>query len=93
MQIAAMSPQWVTRDEVPADVVANEAKIAELTAREEGKPEAIIPRIVEGRLNGFYKEVVLVDQASVSDDKLTVGQLLKQNGVTVKRFVRFAAGA
>ncbi|MFZ2167066.1 MAG: translation elongation factor Ts [Propionibacteriaceae bacterium] len=92
MQIAAMSPQWVTRDEVPADVVANEAKIAELTAREEGKPEAIIPRIVDGRVSGFYKEVVLVEQASVSDDKKTVGQLLKENGVTVTRFVRFSAG-
>lgn len=93
MQIAAMSPQWVTRDEVPADVLEKERHIAELTAREEGKPEAIIPRIVEGRLSGFYKEVVLLDQASVSDDKLTVGQLLNKNGVTVKRFVRFAAGA
>ncbi|MGB7964424.1 MAG: translation elongation factor Ts [Propionicimonas sp.] len=93
MQIAAMRPGYVTREEIPADVLANERRVAELTAKEEGKPEAIIPRIVEGRLNGFYKEVVLVDQASVSDDKLTVGQLLKQNGVTVKRFVRFAAGA
>lgn len=93
MQIAAMSPQWVTRDEVPEDVLANERKIAELTAREEGKPEAIIPRIVDGRLGGFYKEVCLVEQPSVSDDKKTVGQLLKENGVTVKRFVRFAAGA
>jgi elongation factor Ts len=93
MQIAAMRPGYVTREEIPEDVLANERRVAELTAKEEGKPEAIIPRIVEGRLNGFYKEVVLVDQASVSDDKLTVGQLLKQNGVTVKRFVRFAAGA
>ena len=92
-QIAAMSPQWVTRDEVPADVLEKERHIAELTAREEGKPENIIPRIVEGRLSGFYKEVVLLDQPSVSDDKLSVGQLLDKNGVTVKRFVRFAAGA
>lgn len=93
MQIAAMSPQWVTRDEVPEDVLANERKIAELTAREEGKPEQIIPRIVEGRLSGFFKDVVLVEQASVSDDKKTVGQLLKEHGVTVTRFVRFSAGA
>lgn len=93
MQIAAMSPAYVTRDEVPDDVLANERKIAELTAREEGKPEQIIPRIVEGRLGGFFKEVCLVEQPSVSDDKLTVGQLLKNNGVEVKRFVRFAAGA
>lgn len=92
-QIAAMSPQWVTRDEVPADVVEKERHIAELTAREEGKPEAILPRIVDGRLNGFYKDVVLIEQPSVTDDKLSVGQLLQKNGVTVKRFVRFAAGA
>ncbi|MCE1173930.1 MAG: translation elongation factor Ts [Propionibacteriales bacterium] len=93
MQIAAMSPGYVTRDEVPAEVLENERKIAELTAKEEGKPEAIIGRIVEGRLGGFYKEVCLVEQASVSDDKKTVGQLLKENGVEVKRFVRFSAGA
>ena len=93
MQIAAMSPAYVTRDEVPSEVLENERKIAELTAKEEGKPEQIIPRIVEGRLGGFFKEVCLVEQASVSDDKLTVGQLLKNNGVEVKRFVRFAAGA
>lgn len=93
MQIAAMSPQYVTRDEVPADVLNHERHIAELTAKEEGKPEQIIPRIVEGRLGGFFKDVVLIEQASVSDDKKTVGQLLKENGVTVKRFVRFAAGA
>ena len=77
MQIAAMSPAYVTRDEVPTAVLENERKIAELTAKEEGKPEQIIPRIVEGRLGGFFKEVCLIEQASVSDDKLTVGQLLK----------------
>ena len=93
MQIAAMSPSYVTREEVPGHVLDNERKIAELTAKEEGKPEAIIPRVVEGRLGGFFKEVCLVEQPSVSDDKLTVGQLLKKNGVEVKRFVRFAAGA
>ena len=93
MQIAAMSPAYVTRDEVPEEVLANERRIAELTAREEGKPEQIIPRIVEGRMGGFFKEVCLVEQASVSDDKLTVGQLLKNAGVEVKRFVRFSAGA
>ncbi|MEA5116564.1 MAG: translation elongation factor Ts [Propionicimonas sp.] len=92
-QIAAMSPQWVTRDEVPADVLEKERHVAELTAREEGKPEAIIGRIVDGRLNGFFKEVVLTEQPSVTEDKLSVGQLLDSKGVTVRRFVRFAAGA
>ncbi len=93
MQIAAMSPAYVTRDEVPEMVLENERKIAVLAAQEEGKPEAIIPRIVEGRLGSFYKEVVLVEQASIAEDKKTVGQLLKENGVEVKRFVRFATGA
>ncbi len=93
MQIAAMSPSYVTREDVPDEVLDNERKIAELTAKEEGKPEQIIPRIVEGRLGGFYKEVCLIEQPSVSDDKKSVGQLLKENGVEVKRFVRFAAGA
>jgi len=92
MQIAAMMPQYVTRDDVPETVLEKERHVAELTAKEEGKPEKIIPRIVEGRLNGFFKEVCLVEQASVSDDKKTVGQLLDENGVTVKRFVRFATG-
>ncbi len=93
MQIAAMSPMYVTRDDVPADVIEHERHIAELTAREEGKPEQIIPKITEGRLSGFFKEVCLVEQASVSDDKLTVGQQLKNNGMTVTRFVRFATAA
>ena len=93
MQIAAMQPQWVSREDVPADVLEKERHVAELTAKEEGKPENIIPRIVEGRLGGFFKEVTLLEQASVSDDKKTVGQLLKDKGVTVKRFVRLSAGA
>ena len=58
MQIAAMRPQYVSRDEVPADVVENERRIAEATAREEGKPEQALPKIVEGRVNGFFKDVV-----------------------------------
>jgi len=93
MQIAAMSPQWVTADEIPADVLAQEKHIAELKAVEEGKPEKIIGNIVAGALKKFAQDNCLVDQASVSDDKKTVGQLLKENGVTVTRFVRFNAGA
>ena len=72
MQVAAMSPQYLTRDEVPADIVAKEREIAEATAREEGKPEQAIAKIVEGRLNGFFKEIVLLDQPSVTDSKKTV---------------------
>jgi len=92
MQIAAMRPKYVTRDEVPADVVATERRIAEETAREEGKPEAALPKIVEGRVNGFYKDVVLLEQPSVSDNKKTVKALLDEAGVTVTRFVRFEVG-
>lgn len=93
MQIAAMSPTFVSRDQVPADVVENERRIAEATAREEGKPEAAISRIVEGRLGGFYKDVALLDQPAVWEDKKSVGAILKEQGTEVTRFVRFAIGA
>ncbi len=93
LQIAAMSPVYVTRDDVPAELVENERRIAEATAREEGKPEGALPRIVEGRLNGFFKDNCLVDQMSVADDKKTVGALMKEHGISVSRFVRFAAAS
>lgn len=92
MQIAAMKPKYLTRDEVPADVVANERHIAEQTAKEEGKPEAALPKIVEGRLNGFFKDSVLLEQSSVQDSKKTVKALLADAGVTVTRFARFEVG-
>ena len=92
MQIAAMRPKYVTRDEVPDDVVATERRIAEETAREEGKPEAALARIVEGRLGGFYKDFVLLEQASVADNKKTVKQVLADAGIEVTRFVRFEVG-
>jgi elongation factor Ts len=93
MQVAAMRPSYVTRDDVPADVVANERRIAESTAREEGKPEQALPKIVEGRLNGFFKDTVLLEQPAVQDSKRTVAQLLDQSGVTVTAFARFEVGA
>ncbi len=62
MQIAAMRPQFVTRDDVPAEIVETERRIAEATARDEGKPEQAIAKIVEGRVNSFFKDTVLVDQ-------------------------------
>lgn len=92
MQIAAMRPQFVSRDEVPAELVEKEREIAEATAREEGKPEQALPRIVEGRLNGFFKDVVLLEQASVQDSKRTVKSVLDDAGVTVTRFARFEVG-
>lgn len=93
MQIAAMSPQYVTREDVPADVVENEKRIAEATAREEGKPEGAISRIVEGRVGGYYKDVVLLDQPAVWEDKKSVGDALREANTEIKRFVRFAVGA
>jgi elongation factor Ts len=92
MQIAAMRPKYLSRDEVPEDVVATERRIAEQTAREEGKPEAALPRIVDGRVNGFFKDFVLLEQASVQDQKKTVQQILNEAGITVSRFVRFEVG-
>ena len=92
LQIAAMNPRWLSRGEVPADVVEHERTVAGDIAREEGKPEKIIDRIVEGRLNGFYKENCLLDQPAISDDKKSVAQTLEAADVTIKRFVRFSAG-
>lgn len=91
--IAAFAPSYLTRDEVPADVVENERRIAEETARNEGKPEAALPKIVEGRLNGFFKESVLLDQAFAKDNKKTVGQVVAEAGGTVTGFVRYRVGA
>jgi elongation factor Ts len=93
MQVAAMRPQYVSRDEVPADIVAKEREIAEATAREEGKPEQALPKIIEGRVNGFFKDVALLDQPSVQDSKKSVKAVLDEAGVTLKRFARFEVGA
>jgi elongation factor Ts len=93
MHIAAYSPTYLSREDVPAQTVADERRIAEETARNEGKPAAALPKIVEGRLVGFYKENVLIDQAFAKDPKKTVGQVLKEAGGTVTAFVRFRVGA
>jgi elongation factor Ts len=92
MQIASLKARYTSRDTVPADVVDNERRIAEATAREEGKPEGALAKITEGRLNGFFKEAVLTEQASVLDSKKTVGALLSAAGVTVTAFSRFEVG-
>ncbi|MET8833686.1 translation elongation factor Ts [Micromonospora sp. NPDC004540] len=92
MQIAAMRPKYLTRDEVPAETVESERRIAEQTAREENKPEAALPKIVEGRVNAFFKDFVLLEQAAVADNKKTVKQLLADAGIEVTRFVRFEVG-
>jgi elongation factor Ts len=92
MQIAAMRPKYVNRDEVPAETVASERRIAEQTAREEGKPEAAMSKIIEGRVNAFFKDFVLIEQASVADNKKSVKQVLAEAGIEVTRFVRFEVG-
>jgi len=93
MQIAAMRPQYLHREDVPADIVAKEREIAEATSREEGKPEQAIAKITEGRLNGFFKDVVLLDQPSVTENKKSVKAVLDEAGTTLKRFARFEVGA
>ena len=93
MQVAAMKPQYLTRDEVPADVVAAEKDVLEKKTLEEGKPEAAVAKIVEGRLGGFFKEIVLLEQESVTESKKSVKQVLDEAGTTVKRFARFEVGA
>jgi elongation factor Ts len=91
-QIAATGAQYVTRDQVPADVVEKERRIAEEITRQEGKPEQAIPKIVEGRLGAFYKDIVLTEQASVKDPKQTIKSILAAGKVNVLAFARFRVG-
>ncbi|WP_410661734.1 translation elongation factor Ts [Amycolatopsis sp. lyj-112] len=92
MQVAALKAKYLTRDEVPAEIVENERTIAEKTAREEGKPEQALTKIIEGKVNAYYKDTVLLEQPSVKDNKKTVKALLDEAGVTVSRFSRFEVG-
>lgn len=92
MQVAALKARYLSREDVPEDVVEHERSIAEQITREEGKPEQAIPKIVEGRLGGFYKDVVLLEQPSVADNKKTVEALAKDAGITVTAFARFEVG-
>ena len=93
MHIAAFSPSVLTRDEIDAETVENERRVAEATAKEEGKPEAALPRIIEGRLNGFFKENVLLEQAFAKDAKKTVATVLEESGATATAFARFRVGS
>ncbi|MGZ4633726.1 translation elongation factor Ts [Oryzihumus sp.] len=93
MHIAAFSPTVLTRDEVDAETVENERRVAEATAKEEGKPEAALPKIVEGRVNGFFKENVLLEQPFAKDAKKSVGKVLEEAGATAKGFARFRVGS
>jgi elongation factor Ts len=91
-QVAAMRPRYVTREQVPADVLAHERQLAEQITRDEGKPEQAIGKIVEGRVNAFLKDVVLVEQPSVRDPRKAIKQMLAEHGVTVRGFARFQIG-
>ena len=91
-QVAAMRPLYTTRDEVPADVVEKERRIAEQITRDEGKPEQAIGKIVDGRLNAYFKDVVLTEQPFVKDQKTAIKQVLASNGVAVTGFARFQVG-
>jgi elongation factor Ts len=94
LHIASAAPRWLARDDVPADVLDKEREVFEELTRNEGKPENAIPKIVEGRLNGFYKENVLLEQAFVRDPKTTISKLLDQLGgnARVRRFARVKVG-
>ncbi len=92
MHIAAFSPTVLTRDEVDAETVENERRVAEATAKEEGKPEAALPRIVEGRVNGYFKENVLLEQPFAKEPKKTVAKVLEEGGANATAFARFRVG-
>ncbi len=93
MHIAAFTPTYLSREDVPAETVEKERAIAEETARNEGRPEQAMPKIIEGRLNGFFKENCLLEQAFAKDPKKTVGQVASEAGVTITDFARFRVGA
>jgi len=93
VHIAAFSPTYLTSADVPQDIVDTERRIATETARNEGKPEAALEKIVEGRVKGFFKENCLLEQDFAKDNKLSVAKVLEQHGLTVSSFVRFRVGA
>ncbi|MFT0847813.1 translation elongation factor Ts [Actinomycetaceae bacterium L2_0104] len=93
VHIAALSPAYLSRADVPQDVVDQETRIATETTIAEGKPEKAVPKIVEGRMNGFYKSVVLEEQGFARDPKVTVGEIAKQAGGKITGFARIRVGA
>ncbi|MEE4490655.1 translation elongation factor Ts [Streptomyces sp. BE230] len=90
--IAAFAPKYLSREDVPAEVVEAERRVAEETTRAEGKPEAALPKIVEGRVNGFFKEATLLGQPYALDNKKSVQKVLDEAGVSLKRFARIKVG-
>lgn len=91
--ISFADPQYLSRDDVPTEVVDNERRIVEEISRNEGKPEAQLPKIIEGRVNAFFKQVVLPEQPYARDDKKSIEKVLKDAGLTVSGFARFKVGA
>ena len=98
LHIASARPRWLTREQIPSSDIEQERKIYEAQAAEQGKPENVIERIVEGKLNAFYRETVLLDQPFVRDDSKTVAELADEvsakvgEKVAVRRFARFELG-
>jgi elongation factor Ts len=98
MQIAAASPQWVRREEVPPEVVAKELEIAKEQMRDQKKPEAILEKIAQGKLEKFYEQTCLLDQLFVKDDKKKIHEVVTEavakigENIQIRRFVRFALG-
>ncbi len=93
MHAAALSPIYLTREDVPSETVDSERRIAEETAREEGKPEQALPKIIEGRVNGYFKDNVLLDQPFVKDPKKSVAKVLEEAGTSITSFARFRVGS
>ena len=91
--ISFANPEYISREEVPADAVDNERRIVEEISRGEGKPEAALPKIIEGRLGAFYKQVALLEQDYARDNKLTVAKVAIDAGLTITGFARFKVGA
>ncbi|MFP3465068.1 translation elongation factor Ts [Leifsonia sp. SIMBA_070] len=91
--ISFANPTYLAREDVPADEVENERRIVEEISRNEGKPEAALPKIIEGRLGAYFKQVALLEQEYARDNKLTISQVLKDSGLTVSGFARFKVGA
>lgn len=98
LQIAAMSPQYVKREDIPTSVIEHEKQLYRAQALEEGKPEAVVERIVEGRMEKFYKDVCLLEQAFIRDEERTIDDLVKEQitktgeNMVVRRFARFELG-
>jgi elongation factor Ts len=91
--ISFADPQYLSRDDVPAEAVDTERRIVEEISRGEGKPDAALPKIVEGRLGAFFKQVALLEQDYARDNKLQIKQVLDQAGLSVSGFARFRVGA